>query len=140
MVESQKEDLDKFLINNKTTELKNIGECSQDEQVINSVKLDDRSNTIQKEEEESNEKSNIDPQENQELNESNNCIYKNIYDPSQWININTKLRDLLVKKGPIRISDTNFSNNKLSRHFSNVHYFQILANGESYERKWLDLF
>lgn len=36
------------------------------------------------------------------------------YDPSQWTNIRTSLRDLLVKKGPIIVIDINFPKNEFS--------------------------
>ena len=58
----------------------------------------------------------------------------NIYDPSQWTNINLDLRDLLVEKGSIRVMDIDFAKDKLSRHFPMTHYIQKLANGEKHER------
>jgi len=55
---------------------------------------------------------------------------KNIYDPSQWEDIDTKLRDLLVEKCTIRITDTNFSKDKYSRHSSVSYYIQKFSNWE----------
>ncbi|KAK4724549.1 hypothetical protein R3W88_027328 [Solanum pinnatisectum] len=60
-----------------------------------------------------------------------------MYDPSQWNIVDTKLRDLLVENGPIRITDTCFPKDKFLRHFSTTYYFQKLANGERHERRWL---
>ena len=37
------------------------------------------------------------------------CFSNNIYDSGIWENINNKLRDFLVKKGPIRDNDLIFS-------------------------------
>ncbi|XP_070031553.1 uncharacterized protein [Nicotiana tomentosiformis] len=71
------------------------------------------------------------------MNEINNSTPINIYDPSQWTNIDTKLRDLLVENGPIRIIDTNFPNDTFSRHFSTTHYIPKLVNGERHDRRWL---
>jgi len=58
-------------------------------------------------------------------------------DPSQWKNIDTTLRDLLVEKGPIKVTDMDFPKDKYSRHFSSSNYIQKLLNGEKHERKWL---
>ncbi|KAK4566468.1 hypothetical protein RGQ29_002637 [Quercus rubra] len=66
-----------------------------------------------------------------------NLLTNNIYDPSQWENINTKLRDLLVENGSIRDNDPNFPIDKDRRHFSTTFYFKKLSNGEKFDRKWL---
>ncbi|XP_060190698.1 uncharacterized protein LOC132619957 [Lycium barbarum] len=112
-----------------------MGGCSSNEQVTNIVELDD--NKIQEKNlEEVTQKSDIVPENQKLLNDLNNCIPKNIYDPSQWDTVDTKLRDLLVEKGPIRITDINFPKDKFSRHFSTRH-IQKLANGERHDRKCL---
>ena len=42
----------------------------------------------------------------------------NCYDPGQWKEIDTNLRDILVEKGPIKIDDIEFPKNENNRHFS----------------------
>jgi len=43
-----------------------------------------------------------------EIARQNDSNIKNIYDLSSWKNIDTKLRDLLVEKDPIRITHIDF--------------------------------
>ncbi|XP_026408786.1 zinc finger MYM-type protein 5-like [Papaver somniferum] len=64
----------------------------------------------------------------------------NIYDPGNWgNNINRSLRDILVKKGPIREIDKNFRFpiDKYNRCFNDDHYIWKMENGECWDRKWL---
>ncbi|PIN02446.1 hypothetical protein CDL12_25042 [Handroanthus impetiginosus] len=83
------------------------------EEVSNKVELGD--NDIQER-----ENPNIDAHKNQLIEESNNYAIKSIYDPSPWTNIDTDLRELLIRKGPIKITDPKFPKDKISRHFSFV--------------------
>ena len=66
-----------------------------------------------------------------------NYIPSNIYDPVNWKNIDTKLRDLLVERGPIRDNDIILPWGDDTRHFSTIHYTWILSNEEKHDRKWL---
>ena len=82
--------------------------------------------------------SNLQTQDNEnEITRQNDSNIKNIYDPSQWKDIDTKLRDLLVEKCPIRITDIDFPKDKYSRHFFVSYYIQKFSNGEKHERKWI---
>ena len=72
-----------------------------------------------------------------EVIETQSSISENIYDPGHWKNIDTKLRDLLVERGPIRDYDLEFPKDENNRHFSTIHYIRKLPNGEKYDRRWL---
>ncbi|KAM6556637.1 hypothetical protein CsatB_003656 [Cannabis sativa] len=67
-------------------------------------------------------------------NGNNNLDY--LDDPGRWKNLNNKLIDLLVEKGPIRVSDIEFPKDD-GRRFSTYHYTRNLSNGEQHDRKWL---
>ena len=65
------------------------------------------------------------------------CFSNNIYDLGRWKNINNKLRDFLIEKGPIRDNDLIFSKAEFSRHFSITYHIKKIPNGEKYNRRWL---
>ncbi|KAL7137853.1 hypothetical protein ABFS83_10G122200 [Erythranthe nasuta] len=66
-----------------------------------------------------------------------NANFLDKFDPANWININTKLRDLLVEKGPIRITNIDFPKDRDGRHFSISSYIRNSPNRETYDRRWL---
>ncbi|XP_058742134.1 uncharacterized protein LOC131614583 [Vicia villosa] len=160
LIESQKRALDKFVKTNKKSKIENTGDCSLNEQV-NNVNHDENENREEVVDEQVN---NIYANENREgiagenetrvqVNMQDNSdsdthnedreevleksSHKNIYDPSQWTTIDTNLRDLLVKNGPIKITDIDFPKDVYARHFSSSLYIQQLSNGEKRERRWL---
>ena len=61
----------------------------------------------------------------------------NIFDPRVWDGLNSKMRDLLVEKGPIRETNIIFPKDNVGRHFSCEYYVRKLRNGDCYDRKWL---
>ncbi|KAG5548512.1 hypothetical protein RHGRI_014008 [Rhododendron griersonianum] len=87
---------------------------------------------------ESNNESSRDVNQNEDLNVE--CAPVNIDDPCNWDNMDQKLRDLLVQRGPVRRNcDATFpkDDNGKSKHFSSMYYIRHLPNGEKYDRKWL---
>ena len=61
----------------------------------------------------------------------------NIFDPRVLDGLNSKMRDLLVEKGPIRDTNIVFPKDNIGRHFSSEFYVRKLRNGDCYDRKWL---
>ncbi|KAL7139381.1 hypothetical protein ABFS83_09G046600 [Erythranthe nasuta] len=51
--------------------------------------------------------------------------------------MNAKLRDLLVERGPIRITNIDYPKDSDGRHFSVSSYIQNLPNKEKCDRRWL---
>ncbi|CAK6980254.1 zinc finger MYM-type protein 5-like [Scomber scombrus] len=59
-------------------------------------------------------------------------------DPSNWpVHLDTKTVDLLVEKGPFKVSNFDFPVNQEKRHFSDDFYVRKLPNGEKARRDWL---
>ena len=132
LVESQKGALDKFVTCSKKDRDLSEGLVIEQEQQSAPKELEkDEENSV---EEENLKEIGID---SGTANVENLSIPHNIYDPGRWEKIDTKLRDILVEKGPIREYDVVYPKDENLRHFSNTFYVKILPNGEKHDRKWL---
>lgn len=126
LIESQKGSLLKFVTVTKNDKHDNMGEPSLNEEndfinIGETEILEEEPILDNLQSGENIETRDIEEEENNELP---NSIPENIYDPSQWNNIDTKLRDLLVERGPVKISDIDFPKDEYSRHFAPSLYMQ----------------
>ncbi|KAH9648994.1 TTF-type domain-containing protein [Citrus sinensis] len=125
LVESQKGALDKFVTCSKKDRDLSEGLVIEQEQQSAPKELEkDEENRV---EEENLKETVIDSGTS---NVENLSIPHNIYDPGRWKKTDTKLRDSLVEKGPIREYDVGYPKDENLRHFSNTFYVKILPNGE----------
>lgn len=60
-----------------------------------------------------------------------------IYDTSNWDNLDNNLRYILIEKCPIKESNFVYPKYNLSRHFYNASYTRKLSNSGTRDRKWL---
>ncbi|KAK9683966.1 hypothetical protein RND81_10G178200, partial [Saponaria officinalis] len=79
-----------------------------------------------------------------ENNEKNNSVspclnssFVNIYEPKMWDNLDLKMRDLLIEKGPIREINLKYPKDDKNRRFSTFYYERKLRNNEIIDRHWL---
>ncbi|KAK9062479.1 hypothetical protein SSX86_019665 [Deinandra increscens subsp. villosa] len=84
--------------------------------------------------------------ENQNPIEENNESHKNscdngancnIFDVRVWDGLDSKMKDLLAIKWPVRETNLSYPKDKLGRHFSCSYYIRTLRNGDIVDRKWL---
>lgn len=61
-----------------------------------------------------------------------------LLDPGNWPDpVSSKLIPIIVKQGPVQISNINFPNNKEGRKFNSFYYQRRLCNREVVPRSWL---
>ncbi|XP_074291587.1 uncharacterized protein LOC141618388 [Silene latifolia] len=60
-----------------------------------------------------------------------------IYDPINWTNLSNKIRDSIIKRGPIRELNLDYPYDDNNRHFKYAYFSRKLNHGEISDRKWL---
>ena len=139
LIQSKKDTLNKFFTTIKKQEQEELNETINNEnENCEEILKNNNLNSPKDSEEHENSFSLVKEldKSNEDFNSKNEINIKNIYDPTNWSTIDSKLIDLLIDKGPIRL-ELDFSKNNNSIYFSIIHYTRKLPNGENYDRKWL---
>ncbi|KAK2649525.1 hypothetical protein Ddye_017014 [Dipteronia dyeriana] len=124
LIESQKGAMDRFVVNKK------INNNSSNKELVHNE-------TRQPDKVEIEDVCDKDLEEDTIGIETPNLAIQDIYDLGRYNEINMKLRDLLVEKGPVRENILEFPRDENGRKFSSTYYNRVLSNGEKYDRKWL---
>ncbi|XP_020240896.1 zinc finger MYM-type protein 5-like [Asparagus officinalis] len=117
------------LVNENLNENRNSIEEGEEHEDSNENRNLNENSNVNEHEENVNEHEDLVQQENLERRPSN------INDPGNWKNIDQRLRDLLVERGPKRNDNLDFPKDSEGRHFSSTHYIRNLSNGEHHDRK-----
>nr|XP_043616067.1 zinc finger MYM-type protein 1-like [Erigeron canadensis] len=125
----------------------NIDENNREENNVDENNVDennDQENNIDENENEDSrtfeDNENQNPTEENNRNLENDCdvgVNYNIFDVRVWDGLNSKMKDLLAIKWPVRETNLSYPVDKVGRRFSCLHYVRNLRNGDTSDRKWL---
>lgn len=91
---------------------------------------------------ETGENSEVDPSPDEDgIPDTSNILSINFEDPAHWkFHMTDNEKQVVVDVGPIsgeKPNDNDYPSDGNARHFSNLHFYRILSNGERLRRQWL---
>ncbi|XP_073138965.1 uncharacterized protein [Henckelia pumila] len=125
---------------NVAENLMNEEECielNDEEEVLESVNMDEMGNNEGVLENSNIEESNFSEKNDEKVQHEILSQLTFFDDPGKWDSIDQKMIDFLVERGPKRDARTLFPKDSTNRHFNVLHYKRILPNGEENDRRCL---
>nr|XP_043612077.1 zinc finger MYM-type protein 5-like [Erigeron canadensis] len=154
LTQSLQGSLNRFLVRHESNNNNehNIDENNRDENNVDENNVDennvdennDQGNNIDDNENEDartfEDNENQNPTKESNRNLENDCdvgVNYNIFDVRVWDSLNSKMKDLIAIKWPVRETNLSYPVDKVGRRFSCLHYVRNLRNGDTSDRKWL---
>ncbi|KAG5549958.1 hypothetical protein RHGRI_015049 [Rhododendron griersonianum] len=141
LIKSQEGDINKFFRSKNLTESSGPSVIVEDDEDMEHEDSSDKEDENFVNEEvihdlNENDNANVSNENRNDLNEEGALL--DIYDPSNWNEVDQNFRDLMVERGPLKRGEhVDYPRDGANRHFASTHYTRLLPNGEKQDRRWL---